>query len=232
MEELYARNGDPTNSRSLSLKLVSKQATKEMNYPTASHGVSKAEEDTKTFLGEIRGMDPRAIETEEDFSRMVPAEHLDEAKRALADGYKLDANPIKTMWGRVRDAKKHLKEIQPDSPQYKAAQSLLRQTLLRERRMEHICVNVANQIMVKQREMLVNELEQYYANRGLFIDVELSGPDKTSMKLVCPLFRETSVDRIADETSFFTQLKKAGFTKVMMSDDDENVWTYRLEKLP
>jgi hypothetical protein len=125
MEELHARDGGPTDNPSLSLKLISRQATEEMNYPAASHGVSKAEEDTKTFRGELRGMDPRAGETEKHFSRMVPAEHLDEARKALADGYKLDANPIKTVWGRVRDAKKHLEEIQSDSPQYKAARTNL-----------------------------------------------------------------------------------------------------------
>jgi hypothetical protein len=169
----------------------------------------------------------KAIKT----GRMTSAEHLDEARRALADGYKADANPLKTIWGRVGDARKHLEEIGPGCPQYKAAQSLLQATLLREKRIDHICVNVANQVMVKQREMLAHELEQHYKGRGLLIDIELSGPDKTLMKLICPVIRETSIDRIADETNFFDYLKEAGFKRVVMSDSDENVWSCSLEKL-
>jgi len=166
--------------------------------------------------------------TGESFSRMAPSEHLDEARRALADGYKLDESPAKTVWGRVGDARRHLKEIQPESSQYVAAQDLMHQTFLREKRIENLCINLANELMVKQREMLVSELEQYYVNRGLFIDIELSGPDKTFMKLMCSLFRETSIERIVDQTNFFAHLRKACFKRVVLSDNDENVWTYKL----
>jgi hypothetical protein len=168
---------------------------------------------------------------QEVFSCMTPAEHLDEARRALADGYKVDANPVKTIWGRVGDARKHLEEIQSGCPQYKAAQSLLHATLLRERRIDHMCLNVANQVMVRQREMLAHELEQHYKGRGLLIDIELSGPDKTLMKLMCPVVREAAIDKIADETNFFDYLKEAGFKRVVMYDIEENVWSCSLEKL-
>jgi hypothetical protein len=166
--------------------------------------------------------------TGETFSRMAPAEHLDEARKALSDGYKPDANPTKTVWGRVGDARRHLKEIQPESSHYVAAQDLMHKTFLREKHIEHLCVNLANQVMLKQREMMANELEQYYVSRGLFVDIELSGPDKTFMKLMCSLFRETSIERIVDQTNFFAHLRKAGFKRVILSDNDENVWTYKL----
>jgi hypothetical protein len=164
----------------------------------------------------------------ESFSHMAPDKHLDEARKALADGYKLDTNPAKTVWGRVGDARRHLEEIQPESSQYVAAQDLMHKTFLREKHIEHLCVNLANELMVKQREMLVSELEQFYVSRGLFIDIELSGPDKTFMKLMCSLFRETSIERIADQTNFFAHLRKAGFKRVVLSDNEENVWTYKL----
>ncbi len=171
------------------------------------------------------------IVTGEAFSRMSPAEHLDEARSALVDGYKLDANPERTIWGRVRDARKHLEAIQPGCPQYKTARNLLRETLVREKLIDRVCLNVANQIMIKQREMLARELDQYYKDKGVCIGIELSGPDKTIMKLICPMLRETTVDRIADETSFFTYLKEAGFGRIVMCNDDENVWTYILGEL-
>jgi hypothetical protein len=173
---------------------------------------------------------PGKAETEKAFSRMVPSEHLDEARNALADGYKLNADPAKTVWGRVSDAKKHLGAIQAGSSQYIAAQGLMNKANSREKHIKYICNNVANQLMVKQREMLANELEQYYLNRGMFVDIELGGPDKASIKLMCPLFRETSIDRIVDETNFFAHLKNAGFNKVVLGDNEGNVWTYRFKK--
>jgi hypothetical protein len=111
-----------------------------------------------------------------------------------------------------------------------SAKGLTNKAALKERHIEHVCINIANQLMVKQREMLVNELEQYYINRGIFVNIELNGPDKTSITLMCSLFHNTSIDRIADETNFFTYLKRAGFKRVVLEDNENNVWAYRLEK--
>jgi hypothetical protein len=170
-------------------------------------------------------------ETEKSFLLMAPAEHLNEAINALADGYKLNSDPTKTVWGRVNDAKKHLGAIEAGSSQYVAAQGLMHKAILREKHIKYLCVSVANRLMIKQREMLANELEQYYLNKGMFVDVELSGPGKASIKLMCPLFRETTIDRIVDETSFFDHLKKAGFNKVVLGDNEGSVWTYRFKNL-
>lgn len=172
----------------------------------------------------------RESETEKLFLLMAPAEHLNEARSALADGYKLNTDPTKTVWGRVNDAKKHLGAIAAGSSQYIAAQGLMHKAILREKHIKYVCANVANQLMIKQREMLANELEQYYLSKGIFIDIELGGPDKASIKLMCPLFRETSIDRIVDETNFFDHLKKAGFNKVVLGDNEGSIWTYRFKK--
>lgn len=164
------------------------------------------------------------------FSSMADAEHLYEAKKALDKGYKLNPNPLKTEWGRVNDAKKHLKAIGPESSEYVAAQGLMHKTHTRERHIEHVSINVANQIMIKQREMLTSELEQYYVTRGIFVDIELSGPDKTYMKLSSSLFREASIDKIADGTKFFAHLKRAGFKRIILEDNEDNAWTYSFAK--
>jgi hypothetical protein len=129
----------------------------------------------------------------------------------------------------------NLPEIRPLSgkfiPTKASAKSLLHKAVLKERHIEHVCIHITNQLMVKQREMLVNELEQYYINRGIFVDIELSGPDKTAIKLMCSLFHDASIGRIADETNFFIHLRKAGFKRVVLEDNDNNIWTYRLGKL-
>jgi hypothetical protein len=164
------------------------------------------------------------------FSRMAPTKHLDEARKALADGYKPDLNPMKTVWGRVSDARKHLKEIEAESHEYIAARGLMREVLLRERKIKNVCIGIEHHLMIKQREMLADELEQHSHKRGILVEIELSGPDKTSIRLMCPLLREVSIDRIVNETNLFTYLKKAGFKQVVLGDNEEYIFTYSFEK--
>jgi len=164
------------------------------------------------------------------FSSMADTDHLNKAKKALDKGYKLDANPLKTEWGKVNDAKKHLKAIGPESSEYVAAQGLMHKAHTREKHIERVSLDVVNQVMIKQREMLTSELEQYYVTKGISVDVELSGPDKTYMKLSSSLFREASIDKIADGTKFFAYLKKAGFKRIILEDNEDNTWTYSFTK--
>ncbi|MBA4416867.1 MAG: hypothetical protein C0392_02990 [Syntrophus sp. (in: bacteria)] len=164
-------------------------------------------------------------------SPMSPAEHLNEAKNALADGYRVDANPVKSVWGRIGDARMHLAAIEPGSSQYVPARRLLRETLSRERQIENVSMHVTNQLMVKQREMMANELELYYVAKGILVEVELSGPDKTAIKLLSSAFCELTIDRIADKTNFFSHLKEAGFKRVILGDHEENIWSYNLKMM-
>jgi len=101
---------------------------------------------------------------------------------------------------------------------------------LRERKIKNVCIGIEHHLMIKQREMLADELEQYSHKRGILVEIELSGPDKTSIRLMCPLLREVSIDRIVNETNLFTYLKKAGFKQVVLGDNEEYIFTYSFEK--
>jgi hypothetical protein len=177
-----------------------------------------------------QGERPGETASEKESSLMADQAHLAAAKKALSDGYKLDSDPLKTVWGRVADAKRHLDAIKPESALYGAAKSLRRETLSREKHMEHLRIALTNQIMMKQREMVASELEHLYVERGIFVDVELSGPEKMFIRFGCSLFREASVERIADETSLFVHLRKAGFKRVVFGDNYETNWTYSLQR--
>ncbi|MCK7471301.1 MAG: hypothetical protein MZU95_11360 [Desulfomicrobium escambiense] len=48
--------------------------------------------------------------------------------------------------------------------------------------MKDACVNAVHQHMVKQRETLANELEQYFITKGMYVEIELSGSGKTSLR--------------------------------------------------
>ena len=173
--------------------------------------------------------DPVKIDRHKSFSSLSPAEHLREARNALAEGYKIDTNPIKTVWGRLNDAKRHLKAITPRASQYAAAQGLADEVLVRQKQMKDACVNAVCQHMIKQRETLVNELEQYFVNKGIYAEIELSGQDKTSLRFSSSVLQKASINRIADETGLFSHLKRVGFTSIIFENNDGEVKIYRLE---
>lgn len=171
-------------------------------------------------------MEAATKDTRELFDFMSAAEHLEEAKNALADGYRPHTNPAMTAWGRVSDAAKHLGAIRPESPEYKEARKLMQEVNSRQRQIEKVSANVANHLMIKQREMLAEEFELHYLSRGIYVDIELSGPDKTFIKFMSPLLRETLVDRMINDTYFLTYFREAGFRRVTLADNMDYSWAY------
>lgn len=172
---------------------------------------------------------PVKTDTQKPFDHLSYAEHLKEAKNALADGYKINTNPIKSVWGRLNDAKRHLTAIDPQASQYDAAQELAEEVLLRQRQMKNAYANIVHQHMIKQRQTLANDLEQYFANKGIYAEIEVNGIDKSSLKVSCSVFKVASINKIADETDFFSHLKKVGFTSIIFENNDGKVKIYRLE---
>jgi hypothetical protein len=67
---------------------------------------------------------------------LTSAQHLAEAKRALANGYKPDKDPKKASWGNVTTAKWHLNAISSSAAEYREAQELLKEVARRERQIE------------------------------------------------------------------------------------------------
>ena len=64
---------------------------------------------------------------------LTSAQHLAEARRALADGYKPNKDSKKASWGEVATARWHLKAIGAGAPEYREAQELLKEVASRER---------------------------------------------------------------------------------------------------
>jgi hypothetical protein len=169
------------------------------------------------------------METEKSFRLLSSAEHLKEAKNALEDGYRIDTDPMKTSWGRLNDAKRHLMAIGPKTSQYNAAKGLADEVIQRKKQMRDACASAVLKHMVSQRETLANELEQYFANKGIYVEIELNGTDKTSLRVSSAVLKVTSINRIADETAFFSHLKRVGFTSIAFDNSNGGVKIYKLE---
>lgn len=170
-----------------------------------------------------------SIETEKSFHLLSSADHLKEARNALEDGYRIDTDPMKTSWGRLNDAKRHLMAIGHKTSQYNAAKGLADEVILRKKQMQDACASAVHKHMVAQRETLANELEQYFANKGIYVEIELNGTDKTSLRVSSVVLKATSIHRIADETAFFSHLKRVGFTSITFDNGNGGVKIYKLE---
>jgi predicted nucleic acid-binding Zn ribbon protein len=83
-----------------------------------------------------QGATPSATLTTSPSLALTSSQHLSEAKRALADGYKPNRDPQKTQWGEVAPAKWHLKAIGATASEYREAQEMLKEVARRERQIE------------------------------------------------------------------------------------------------
>lgn len=81
--------------------------------------------------------------------KLSPAEHLSEAKKALADGYKPDKNPEKTRWGNVDKARQHLAAIPKNDPLSKDAAKQMAEVNRREKEIEKISKRIVDSMMAQ-----------------------------------------------------------------------------------
>ena len=163
----------------------------------------------------------------EQFSRGTPSEHLKEAKKALADGYKLNKNPMKTVWGRVSDAQRHLNAINHRAKEYKEAQRLMNEVRSRMEGIDKVSSALARRLMIKQREMVADEFEFLYLAKGFDARIALSGPDKSYLKMECPPLCEAFILKMVQDTDLLLYLERAGFKKVTLGDGEHFSWTHK-----
>lgn len=165
----------------------------------------------------------------ECFLQKTPQEHLGEAKQALAEGFKPHKNPMKTIWGRVSDARMHLNAINKWSKEYKEAQRLLKEVRSRMEGMEKVSLALTHHLMIRQREMVGEEFEFYCLAKNLDTRVVLTGSDKSHLRIECTLLGETFIQRMVQDSDLLLHLERAGFKRVTLGDGGHIVWTHSLE---
>lgn len=156
----------------------------------------------------------------------TPQEHLEAARSALADGYKLHKNPMKTTWGRVGDAERHLGAITKKSKEFKEAARLMKEVEVRKESMEKVSSALARRLMIRQREMMADEFEFVYLAKGFDAHIYLSGPDKSCIKMECVSLCEAFVLKMVHETDLLLYFERAGFKKIILGDGEHFSWTH------
>ena len=155
------------------------------------------------------------------FSRMTPAAHLEEARKALAEGNPENKDLTKRTYGRVAEARQHLEAITKGDEEYGEAKKLLKEVALREKDLKkyrEVMEQAAKEEMIKRRQKMVAELDRDFLSKGLDVKIELSGSDKSTIKMECVLFSRPWVFVLIDKTDLLKDLKSAGFKEAVFSN--------------
>jgi hypothetical protein len=151
---------------------------------------------------------------------MTAAEHIAEAKKALAE-WKPHKDPMKTVWGRVADAEKHLNALSPEDQRRPDVVKLKREVDRRTKGIDRVA-------RIGARELFAKQLEKTYLNKELDVYVSVEGPDSTTLKLKFVLFSRPLVHQFANDAAAIAALREAGFKKVQLTDGYNQAWTLDL----
>jgi hypothetical protein len=100
---------------------------------------------------------------------MTPAGHIAEAKKPLAER-KPYKDLMKTSWGRVADAEKHLNALPVEDQQRPDILKLKQEVDRRNKEIERLA-------KLGARELFAKQLEKTYLDKGLDVYVSLDGAD-------------------------------------------------------
>ena len=152
---------------------------------------------------------------------MTAAQRLTEVRRALADNYQPHRDPMQTRWGRVTDARTHFNSLPADARGSREARQLEAELTRRERAIEQMARMAARQIVVAQ-------MEQRMLSQGHDFEFTLGGQDKTTLTIRYVLMSRPLVYQLTNESDFLSNMRNAGFRRVIFTDGYNSSWTYDL----
>lgn len=84
---------------------------------------------------------------------------------------------------------------------------------------------------IKQRVNFASQYERELLSKGMDVDVTVSGPEKKTFKMKYILLGRPLVYKLTVEGQMLESLHAMGFTKVILTDGHDNIWTYDLKKI-
>jgi hypothetical protein len=156
------------------------------------------------------------------FAALTPAAHLQAAEKALAAGNPNEKEIQKRTYGRLDEARRHLEAFDRKSKELaETAKKLMAEVDRREKdlkKYKEVMRKAAQEEMIKKRENMVKELDRDFLNKGFDVHFQLSGSDKTVLKMDCVLFSRPLVFVFVDKTDMLQKLRDAGFEEVVFSN--------------
>ncbi len=171
-----------------------------------------------------------SVPTAQDlFNRMTAADHLKEAQKALNE-WKPNKDPMKTSWGGVSDARKHLAAIPQNTPESAEKDKLLKEVVRREKEIEKVTRVVAYKIMVQQRKEFAKKYELSLLDAGMDTTITTLGKNHSTLRIKWVLMSRPLVYKLINDGATMANLRKLGFEKVVFTDGYDRTWTSDLTK--
>jgi hypothetical protein len=159
---------------------------------------------------------------------MSPSEHLAEAQKAL-DEWKPNKDPMKTSWGRVNDAKKHLMAIPQNTPESAKKEKLLKEVLRREKEIQKAAKIVAEKVMIQQRKDFAKKYEMSLLDKGMDTAVSTLGKNYSILQIKWVLMNRPLVYKFINDEAAMSNLKKMGFKRIVFTDGYNKTWTSKID---
>lgn len=160
-----------------------------------------------------------------------------EASHRTAVDVRLDSaaallKPNSDGWGAVAPAREMLAFVNtPITPKQAERKATLTARADRQYKLiEASAEKAAAKLMVDQRRQLAKRMESSLLDSGLDAKVTTRGKNATTLHLEYVLISRPWIHQFQKNGEFFANLKKAGFTRVVMSDGYGKTWTWELNK--
>lgn len=161
---------------------------------------------------------------------MTPAEHLDAAKKALADGYKPNKDIMKASYGRVADARQHLIAVVPSAPEYNESVALLGEVRKRETKIEQASGMMIKALKKEQRKEFSKRFELMLLEKDMDTTITVSGKNNATLRIKWVLMSRPLVHKFINSDETMQPLINLGFEKVIFTDGYDRTWSYAMGK--
>jgi hypothetical protein len=147
---------------------------------------------------------------------------LDSAEKLL--------KPNSDGWGKVKPAQVVLTSIRDpvSSGQADRRATLTAKADRQSKRVEQWAKGAAEEFMVQQRREMANRMETGMLDKGMDVTVRAEGKNATTLRIKYVLMSRPLVHQFQKNGEFFSNLQKAGFKRVIMTDGYDDTWTWNL----
>jgi|GEM_PF-1990925 len=174
--------------------------------------------DRKAILPELN----RMAATEQAFGAMTFDAYLQAAQKALDAGNPDVQDIKKRTYGRLDEARRYLDAFDQKLKEYAdKARNLRKEVERREKDLKNykeVMGKAGREEMIKKRQALAKELDRDFLSKGFDVKIDLSGSDKTVIKMDSVVFSRPLVYVFVEKSDLLSKLRDAGFTEVVFSN--------------
>jgi hypothetical protein len=164
----------------------------------------------------------RLAAAQQAFAALTPGAHLEAAKKALAAGHPDEQDLKRRTYGRLDEARQHLEAFDRKIKEFaEEAKKLLKEVERREKDLKdykEVMRKAGKEQMLKKRQALAKELDRDFLSKGFDVKIDLSGSDKTVIKMDSVVFSRPLVHVLVEQSDLLPKLREAGFTEVVFSN--------------